>query len=79
MRPSTICLALLLAGFALGASGCLAPTDRCWVRPDRHEQARRLYVRSGSLDLTRTTLLEADWLPCEVEETVQRLAKENSL
>jgi hypothetical protein len=60
-------------------SGCFPANDRCWVRPDRHEQARRLHERTGSIELTAQTLREADWLECEINEVVYRLENENSL
>ena len=85
MRSSIVCLsrAAALLGvaafiFAAGA-GCARPNDRCWVRPDRHEQAQRLYERTGSIKLTAEALAEADWLPCHIEQTIARLEKENSL
>ena len=77
MRSSTVCLALLLIFAITSSSGC-SRGSRCYVRPDRHEQARRLYERTGSIELTERTLREAQWLDCEVNQTVARLVSENT-
>jgi hypothetical protein len=65
---------------ALALGGCAhVAGDKCYVTPDRHEAARRLYERSGSLDLTRRTLQESgEWMDCEIEQTIDRLANENA-
>jgi hypothetical protein len=72
---------LLLAGVVvvMAAAGCSPSGDRCYVEPARHESARRLYARSGSIQVVRETLADADWLPCEIEQTIARLEQENGL
>lgn len=72
-----------LTALTLAASlsaGCLANFggDRCYVSPERHAAARRLYDRSGSLELTRDQLVRADWLSCEIEQTIYRLHNETA-
>lgn len=80
-RPTSplVVAACLVAVLAAGGLGCAPQGDRCYVEPARHESARRLYARAGSLELVERTLAEADWLPCEIEQTIYRLKKENGL
>lgn len=81
--PSALLANLLIvavsASILVLVSGCAPSGDKCYVSPARHDAARRLYARSGSLQVVRETLTEADWLPCEVEQTIARLEKENGM
>ena len=74
-------LALLALSVALAsaASGCsIYRYDRCYVEPERFEQARLLYDKAGSIELVADVLRDAGWRRCEINQIRYRLGREAS-
>ena len=76
MRRRLTSLALVLALTVAASSCAVYRNDRCYIDPDRYEQARLLYDKVGSIKLTEETLRQSGWRRCEINEVAYRFEKE---
>ena len=70
----------LLVWLAAAVAGCVGgPNDRCYVDEMRYHEARRVFERTQSTELTRQALTEQHWPNCVVNECIYRIEKEFGL
>jgi len=70
-------MALLTLALSCGALSCAAfKNDRCYVAPERYEQAKLLYNEVGSLKLVKEILGNEGWRAAEIRQVEYQLAKE---
>jgi len=70
----------LLVSVATILAGCVGgPNDRCFVDDLRYHEARRVFERTQSTDLTRQALQEHHWPNAMTNECIYRIEKEFGL
>ncbi|MCX7016418.1 MAG: hypothetical protein NTW86_28315 [Candidatus Sumerlaeota bacterium] len=70
----------LLVSAAAILAGCVGgPNDRCFVDDLRYHEARRVFERTQSTELTRQALQEQHWPNAMINECIYRIEKEFGL
>jgi hypothetical protein len=77
MRAARTLLLLLTLCLAAGLPACsLYRADKCFVPPEQYEDARALYIETGSLEIVQRRMEEKQWRICIRNEVTYRLQKE---
>lgn len=50
--------------------------EKCWIDDKRYVEVKKLYDKTGSLEMVRQTLKDEYWSRCEINEAIYRLKKE---